>query len=126
MTQLGLKGRQLRVEQLLATVHICLLQIAGRLPMLDRVQSLDALLLTLRKLWSVAQPLAQHLQPGHWERTLCSPEERGGGWGELVFRGPWARRSVLAEGRLSWTAGCSSVCLFVSFCFCFANTLLHR
>ena len=61
MPQLGLKRRQLRVEQLVAAVHTFLQQIAGRLPVMDRVQrwTLNALLLALGKHQSADPPLTQ-------------------------------------------------------------------
>lgn len=51
MAQIGFKGRHPRVEQLVATVHICLQQISGRLPRLDRAQRgiFSALMLALSK-----------------------------------------------------------------------------
>lgn len=113
MPQLGLKRRQPRVEQLVATLHICLQQIAGRLPMLDRVQrrTLNALLLVLRKHQSAAQPLAQSSHSFNQAIGRGHTAAAGEGVG-LVFRGPplgllsiAPEQYSLADRRLSWTAG---------------------
>lgn len=49
MPQLGETGRQMMVEQLVATVHICLQHTAKRSPVLDKAQTriLNAVLFAL-------------------------------------------------------------------------------